>query len=75
MRTLCMKNKNIQRRKRYHIKKQKNIPIYESDDELVLSVLLKRIKKKKEQDEKESQLFSQSYDNLYSQSYHNFDNL
>ena len=60
-----MNKKNIQRRKRYLIKKQKNLPIYESDDELVLSVFLKRIKNKKQQDELESQLFSQSYDNLY----------
>lgn len=65
MRILCMNKKNIQRRKRYLIKKQKNLPIYESDDELVLSVFLKRIKNKKQQDELESQLFSQSYDNLY----------
>jgi len=60
MRILCMKTRNVRRREQYRLKKIKNLPQYESDDELFLSELYSRLKKKKVQEELESSLFSQS---------------
>jgi len=55
-----MKTRNVRRREQYRLKKIKNLPQYESDDELFLSELYSRLKKKKVQEELESSLFSQS---------------